>query len=248
MNQILQTALGAIYPPQCAICATKVETPFGLCAKCLPEMPFIVGDSCHACGAPMATAGPDASPICEDCHTHPRAWSAARAVLVYQGLARRMVLGLKHGDRMDLARAAGPWLARAARPLMTEDTVLVPIPLHRWRLFERRYNQAALLAQSLARTLKCAEKLCLNVLERPEATPSTDHKSVTARFDLMQDAIVPSKLHGDRLKDRPVLLIDDVMTSGATLTAATKAAYQAGASDVKALVLARAVKGDPLGV
>lgn len=168
--------------------------------------------------------------------------------MVYQGLARRMVLALKHGDRMDLARAAGPWLARVARPMMADDTVLVPIPLHRWRLFERRYNQAGLLVHALARELKCPDRVCLTVLDRPEATPPTDRKSQAARFSMMQGAIVPSQTHGNRLKGRSVLIVDDVMTSGATFAAATEAAYAAGAAQVRVLSLARAVKGDAVGV
>lgn len=248
MNQIMQTALGAIYPPQCAICAAKVSTPFGLCAGCLPQMPFIASASCGGCGAPLAGADDDAKALCEDCHILPRPWVEGRAVLVYQGLARRLVLALKHGDRMDLARAAGPWLARIATPMMRDDTVIVPVPLHRWRLFERRYNQAGLLVQAMARVMKCPNRVCLTVLERPDATPSTDRKSRDARFSMMQGAIVPSATHGNRLQGRSVLIVDDVMTSGATFAAATEAAYAAGATQVRVLALARAVKGDALGV
>lgn len=246
MNQVLQTALGAIYPPQCAICAAKVSTPFGLCAGCLPQMQFITSASCNGCGAPMATADQDEKVLCEDCHVLARPWIEGRAAIVYGGLGRRMVLALKHGDRMDLARAAGPWLARLAAPMMKEDTVFVPIPLHRWRLFERRYNQAGLLVQALAKELRCPNRVCLTVLDRPEATPSTDHKNRDARFSMMQGAIVPSETHGGRLKGRSVLLVDDVMTSGATFAAATEAAYSAGASEVRVLALARALKGGAL--
>ena len=248
MNQILQTALGVIYPPQCAVCAAHVSTPFGLCAKCLPDMPFIADVSCQCCGAPVATSGDETDVTCEDCHVLDRPWVEGRSALVYKGLARRLVLALKHGDRMDLARAAGPWLARCATPMMRDDTVLVPVPLHRWRLFERRYNQAGLLVQALARELNCANRVCLTVLERPEATPATDRNSRDARFSMMQGAIVPSATHAGRLEGRSVLIVDDVMTSGATFAAATEAAYAAGASEVRVLSLARAIRGDPTGV
>ncbi len=211
-------------------------------------MPFITGASCRACGVPVAASGDETDLICEDCHALDRPWVEGRSVLIYKGLARRLVLALKHGDRMDLARTAGPWLARCAAPMIHEDTVLVPVPLHRWRLFERRYNQAGLLVQALARELGCANRVCLTVLERPEATPTTDQKSLDTRFSMMQGAIVPSATHADRLKGRSVLIVDDVMTSGATFTAATEAAYAAGASEVRVLSLARTVKGDPTEV
>lgn len=155
--------------------------------------------------------------------------------------ARKLVLGLKHGDRADIARAAGPWLARAAAPLLTRDTVVVPIPLHWVRLFQRKVNQSALLARAFC--VETTAALAPDALKRTRRTPTQNGKSVEARFENQREAIRAHPRRGTILSGRDVLLVDDVMSSGATFAAATEACFEAGARAVNVLSLARTMKG-----
>ncbi|WP_281981160.1 double zinc ribbon domain-containing protein [Thalassorhabdomicrobium marinisediminis] len=237
----MQSLIKLLYPPQCALCDARTDVDFALCGSCWAETPFIEGLCCNTCGAPLPGVGaPDEGVICDDCMKIARPWSKGRAVMRYGDLGRRFVLGLKHADRTELARSAGPWLARAARDLIAEDTLFVPIPLHRMRLLKRRYNQAALLAQAAARA--AARDCSPNALIRPRPTLPLDGHSLEQRFATLSGAIVPHPRHGADLAGRRVLLVDDVMTSGATFAAATEACFAAGAADVCVLALARVGK------
>jgi len=235
----LQTALRTVFPPECLACSAQVEKEFALCPSCWAQTPFILGASCDLCGVALPGHSDQGEElICDECLKTPRPWDHGRAVFAYDGAARRLVLGLKHGDRTDIARAAGPWMARAAGTLCDEDTLIVPVPLFRARLWRRRYNQSALLAQSLA-AMSGAEVM-VDALVRHRATPSLDGKSRSERHALLNGAIRANPrrdLHG-----RAMLLVDDVMTTGATLSESTGALRDAGAANVSVLVLARAGK------
>jgi ComF family protein len=156
---------------------------------------------------------------------------------MYDGVGRSLVLALKHGDRSDIARAAGPWMARAAEDLLQDDPLLVPVPLHWTRLARRRFNQSALLAWSLARHTNAEVEPMALLRLRP--TPSQEGRSRDARYQNVDEAIVPHPRRGEVMNGRNVILIDDVMTSGATLNIATEACKQAGAENVSVLALAR---------
>lgn len=231
-----------LFPPQCLNCGAGVTAEGALCADCWREAEFIGGCICDQCGVPLPGDGRDEGGLaCDDCLALPRPWLRGRAAVVYAGTGRRLVLALKHGDRPDLAPALGRWLAAAAAPLVQPETVVVPVPLHPRRLLSRKYNQAALLGAAVARTHGL--RLDPAALCRTRHTPMQDHGSVGDRFANIMDAIAaPVPAHA-RLQGRPVLLIDDVMASGATLGAATAALMDAGAGPVSVAVLARAIKG-----
>jgi ComF family protein len=235
----LQTVLRAVFPPECLNCGARVEDDFALCGACWPETPFILGACCDTCGKalPGQTPAEGERLICDECRTIARPWSRGRAVMGYADVGRKLVLGLKHGDRAEVARAAGPWLKRAGADLLAGDPLLVPIPLHAIRLAKRRYNQSALLAMSLAR--ETGLEVALQALRRARATPTQDGRDRDARFANLDGAIVPHPRHGTALQGRGVVLIDDVFTSGATFAAAAEACRAAGASDVNVLALAR---------
>ena len=236
----LQRALSLIYPDQCILCPELVDASGGLCAACWRGMPFLRGLVCDACGARLVGAGDGARAYCDDCLALPRPWQAGRAAIAYRDMGRRLVLSLKHGDRPDLAKHAAVWLESAGRPLFTSETVLVPIPIHWSRLLRRRYNQSAELARALGG--RTGLPFVAEGLVRVRRTPVQDGLGVGARFDNLQDAIGPHPRGGQRLKGRDVCLIDDVMTSGATLSAAAGACHGAGATQVTVLVLARVEK------
>jgi ComF family protein len=177
---------------------------------------------------------------CDDCLTIARPWSRGRAALLYRDNARSLVLALKHGDRLDLARPAAGWMLRAARPILQPDMLVAPVPMHWFRLFKRRYNQSALLSNALAQAAFLQH--CPDLLLRRRATPTQEGRGRDARFANVGDAITLHPRNAAQAHRRHILLIDDVMTSGATLAAAAEACVAGGASAVSVLVLARVAK------
>jgi predicted amidophosphoribosyltransferase len=217
-----------------------VDSDFGLCGPCWRDTPFISGLVCEACGVPLPGDAGEQAEFCDECLIHARPWSRGRAALLYHENGRRLVLALKHGDRHDVIRPAAKWLARAAAPLLQPDTLLAPVPLHWTRMLRRRYNQSALLVQALAR--ETDRPHCLDLLQRRKRTQTLKGLDPAARHAMLSDAIRVNPARRALIMDRPVLIVDDVMTSGATLSAAAQAAFAAGAQDVCILTLARVAK------
>lgn len=236
----LQALLHAVYPPRCLCCDAVVASDSGLCGPCWRDTRFISGLVCDRCGTPLPGDEGAGPALCDDCLAVARPWSQGRAVFVYGDGGRKLVLALKHGDRLDLVRPMGGWLHRAAAPLIQPGTIVAPVPLHRWRLFRRTYNQAALLGADLARRAGLSH--CPDLLVRQRDTGSQDGRGREARFANMNGALRVNPARHAVLPGRTVLLVDDVMTSGATLAAAAEACLAAGAQDVRVAVLARVAK------
>lgn len=238
----MQSLLAAIYPPQCVCCGGPVDQGRGLCGPCWRETRFEAGNVCTLCGIGLPGEGDGAFDRCDDCMTLARPWSQGRTALKYSGNGRRMVLALKHGDRPDIAVTAAGWMARAAQPILVSHMLIVPVPAHWTRLVRRRYNQAAELARALGRHSGLA--VAPTALIRPARGETQEGKTLPERFANLQGTIRPHPQHGSALCGRDVLIVDDVMTSGATLAAATEAALAAGAQDVRIATLARVAR-DP---
>lgn len=236
----MQSVIRAIYPSHCVACDSPSEGDFGLCGPCWRETHFIGATICDKCGTQLPGDHVANDLICDDCMTIARPWDKGRAVLAYTGVGRKLVLSLKHGDRTDLAHPVSQWMARLTAPLLKGDTILVPVPLHRFRLIKRRYNQAALLANALSGVL--GREACVDALLRTRNTAPLKGHSRDARFAALSEAIRANPDRAGVIRGKHILLVDDVMTSGATLAACTEACMSVGARSVDILTLARTVK------
>ena len=236
----MQALLHMVYPPQCLSCGAMVTSDFGLCGACWRETPFITGLVCDLCGIPLAGEETGKPEHCDDCLQIARPWSRGRAALLYKDNARRLVLALKHGDRIDLAKPAAKWLATAAAPILQKSMLVVPVPLHWLRMLKRRYNQSALMSAELAKIAGLDH--CPDLLHRRRHTASQEGRNRDARFANMANALSLHPRRAHLAKGRHILLLDDVMTSGATLSAAAEACITGDAASISILVLARVAK------
>jgi len=236
----MQSAIRAIYPAQCVACDAPTESDFGLCSDCWGKTHFIHGLVCGTCGAPQMGEDTGEAIQCDDCMTTARPWDKGRSALVYKEIGRRLVLALKHGDRTELTQTAGRWMAHVAKDLVAPHAFVVPVPLHWSRLIRRRYNQSALLSNVVAKQLGLAH--CPDALMRTIRTKPLDGHNRDERFATLADAITYHPRRAHILKGADILLVDDVMTSGATLAACTQACYDVGAQSVCVVTLARVTK------
>lgn len=231
--------LDAVLPPLCLGCSEIVAAPGALCARCWLGFSFIAPPYCARCGTPFAEDLGDGA-LCGACLAHAPRYRRARAALVYDAQSRRLVLPFKHGDRTDLALACGNWMARAGAELLAGADLVVPVPLHWRRLFMRRYNQALLLARRVAR--HAPEKLAPDLLRRRRWTGSQAGLKAKERRSNVRLAFDIHPRWATALKGKSVLLIDDVLTTGATVDACVRILEQGGARYVDVLTLARVAR------
>ena len=233
-----RVALDVLLPPHCLTCDSPVQAPGQFCPGCFSRTAFITAPLCNSCGVPFEAAGQGGlDSVCGKCREYPPAWSAARAALRYDDQARRILMPFKYGDRIEVARALAPHMARAGAGLLLQADLLVPVPLHRRRLLSRRYNQAALLAQALSRL--SGRPAVLDGLRRVRPTSPLGHRNGAQRRAELAGAIQVRASRVAILADARVLLVDDVLTSGATADACAQVLLAAGAARVDVLAAAR---------
>ena len=234
--------LDAVLPPLCLTCSEIVETPGGLCAACWQGFSFVAPPYCARCAMPFAApVGEEAQ--CGACMARPPRYRRARAALVYNDKSRRLVLPFKHGDRTDIARACGRWMARAGHDLLADADLVAPVPLHWRRLLTRRYNQAQLLARvAVAATEGSRARLAPDLLRRPRWTGSQGGLDPRQRRDNVRKAFDIHPRWVGRLAGKSVVLVDDVLTTGATVEACVQVLRRGGAAHVDVLTLARVVR------
>ncbi len=235
MRRAIAAMAHAIYPARCMVCETYTDAPGGLCPSCWHDTHFISGSTCTTCSAPLV--GEVTGAQCDTCLSFPPPWQRGFAVLEYEGSGRRMVLSLKRHDRLDLAPAMAAWLHRAAAPVLPMTDLITPVPLHPSRLARRKFNQSAELARPLAELASI--DYIPDLLTRVRKTDSQQGKDRIERQENLKAAIAPTPRHRAEIEGKRVLIVDDVLTTGATLSACTEACFAAGARNVNILVLAR---------
>lgn len=241
LARVARLLIDALLPPLCLGCKVVVAEPGTLCPSCWSQVVFLAPPFCDRCGLPFEfDPGPGAE--CGQCLQTPPRYGRARSVFRYDDASKVMVLRFKHGDRIEAAPAFARWMVRAGADLLAEADVLVPVPLHRWRLVSRRYNQAALLAMGVARLSGVAA--IPDLLERRRRTPPQGHLGHDARARNVAGAFAVHPGRGAALAGKRVVLIDDVLTSGATVSECVKVLVRGGAASVDVLTLGRVVRVD----
>ena len=233
--------IGLAYPPTCIACSAATGEPHTLCGACWAGLRFIERPFCERLGTPFAVdlGVPLVSPAAM---AEPPVFARARAVARYDDTARLLVQRLKYSDRLDLAPALGRMMARAGSELAAECDVIVPVPLHRSRLWWRRFNQAMMLARIVGAVhdRPCEPAL----LARVKRTRPQVGLTRAQRGENLQGAFRVPVGERHRLKGKRVLLVDDVLTTGATANAASRALLRGGAVAVDVLAFARVVAND----
>ena len=239
-KKLVKNLEGVLLPPICLLCgAHKVERHYNLCTSCWQRARFISKPYCVITGVPFSFEWEEGT-ISRRAQLSPPSYDYARAVLRYEGVfARPLILRLKYGDRPELASALAGWLARAAHDIIIDCDFLVPVPLHWYRLWQRRFNQAAELARALS--LLTHKPYGADVLQRTRYTKPQIGLSRGDRKRNMRNAFVVKKKWRNKIKGKHLILIDDVFTTGATMESCVKALRRAGARRVDIAVLARVV-------
>lgn len=239
-NTGVSTLVDMILPPLCPGCSLPVGKQGLICADCWKGLTFLGNPLCAACGLPFSYEVEDTT-LCGACLKRMPSCQRIRSAISYGEVSREMILRFKHADHLQAAPVFAEWMRRAGQDLLETCDLLVPVPLHRWRLFRRRYNQAALLAQALAKSLPQG-RLAVDLLQRSRKTPSQGQMSATERERNVRGAFAVPAGWADSLTGMRVLLVDDVYTTGATLEACARTLLRAGAAQVDALTLARVVR------
>jgi ComF family protein len=245
LSRLGALVLDQLYPPVCAGCGGPLMASDALCGACFAQLRPITEPLCPVLGLPF-DSDPGGGALSAEAIADPPPFGRARAAVAYGEMAGTLVSHLKYGDRPELARLCARLMTGAGRPLFLGGPILVPVPLHRQRLRFRRYNQSLLLAQEISRLTGL--KVDPHLVERHRQTRQQVGLSGDARDRNVQGAFVANRDLLRRLGGRPIVIIDDVYTTGATVKAMTRALKRAGAERIDILTFARVVIGGELPI
>lgn len=246
---VLQKVFDIILPPRCPLTGDNVDDQGMLSADAWVSLNFIAAPYCKCCGMPFIfdrqgedNNGAQSDELCMKCLEKAPPYNSARAALVYNDHSRPLILGFKHGDKTHFIRNFLPWLHSAGRNFLLDADAIIPVPLHHTRLIARRYNQAAIMAKYLEKTTE--KPAIIDALLRTRATPPQGHLTIDQRQKNVSKAFTLKKKYENQIKDKKIVLVDDVYTTGATVNECTKVLKSGGAQEVHILTIARVVKDE----
>lgn len=230
--------LNGLCPPTCFSCGNDIVTGDCLCARCFASLHMIVSPCCSRCGEPLSQYEvSERDGCCVECVQCSPVWRYARAAFVYDDASRRLVFPLKYSDRIIYARFLASFMERAATHYLDQNVILVPVPLHKKKLRRRRYNQAALLAFHIAKKNNSA---CVpDALRRIRHTRSLARLSVLERQEELHNTFDVNPHYRSFLVGKRVVIVDDILTTGATASACARVLNEAGCASVDVVVAAR---------
>ena len=232
----MKSLLDYLFPPSCPCCDAEIGQHGGLCIPCWQRLHFISRPYCERCGIPFIEAAKPGS-LCGQCIRKLPVYRRSRAVFMYETMAKQLIVLFKRLDRTDLAPLLARMMVDTGHTLLQEANLLIPVPLHPFRLFLRRYNQSALLTRLIAEHTQTPAQM--NILKRRRATTSQVGLQQRIRLQNLRQAFSITHKDTQRIKGKKVVLIDDVQTTGATVSECTRTLLKAGAEYVDVLTLAK---------
>lgn len=227
-------------PPRCAGCGIITDAPHRFCLACWQSLTFLGEPCCQCCGLPFEfDHGIDAQ--CGACIADPPAFDSLRAAVAYGETARKVVLKLKYGGRPGVAETLGRFMQRHLAGL-DQEAIIAPVPLHRWRIWQRGYNQAALIASAMAKLSGIG--LDIDLIRRTRHTPPLKGMDRRARALAVRGAFAFAGPARERIAGRRIILVDDVFTTGATANACAQLLKRSGATQVNIICWARVVRDE----
>lgn len=245
LGDMTMRGVGLILPARCPVTGEIVDRQGMISPAAWQALTFVTDPLCSCCGLRLPhDSDSDDVVLCAVCLAERPVFHQARSAVLYDDHSRPLILGFKHADQTHLVRIFTPWLKLAGQKILDDADVIVPVPLHWTRLLKRRYNQSAILAKALAR--ESGKIYGADVLKRIRATPP---QGTLSRKERLQNVRKAFSLHGKRagfVRDKKIILIDDVYTTGATIEECAGVLYAAGAQRVDVLTLARVERPESL--
>ena len=237
-RDFMGAALDFVLPPRCPVSEELVDRQGVLAPQVWRELRFIADPKCRKCGYPFDFEMENDA-LCMSCQTSDVDYDRARSALAYEGVTRDLILRFKHGDQTHVVSLFIPWLRQAGADILPETDLFVPVPLHRWRLLKRRYNQSALIAKALAKST--GVPLFLDALMRVKATVPQGYMNAGQRQRNVSGAFAVNPARQSQVAGKTVTIIDDVYTTGATVSQCARTLKLAGAARVNVLTVCRVV-------